>query len=79
MQELPAAMPDGHTAVRQSDFARPRRTLTLVLLTLAAAIVYFSSQPEAQPDPIPERKPTIYRTVCDGDCPRLMQPTRRFV
>lgn len=51
MQDLPAAMPDGHTAVRKSDFARPRRALILGLLTVAAAIVYVSTASQTDPKP----------------------------
>lgn len=79
MQDLPAAMPDGFTAGRQSDFARPRHTLHLCLLALAAAIVYASPQAPSASDTAPTAsKPSIYRTVCDSECQRIARPVRRF-
>ncbi|VVG70925.1 hypothetical protein PAP18089_01897 [Pandoraea apista] len=51
MQHLPGPVPAGFTTGRKSDFARPRRTLILGLLTLAAAIVYVSTASQTDPKP----------------------------
>ncbi|VVE28570.1 hypothetical protein PPN31114_03531 [Pandoraea pneumonica] len=80
LRELPAVLPTGFTAARQSDFARPRRALCLCLLSLAAAIVYASSERPQAPTPQPaKRSPGVIRTKCSSDCLHPTRPLRRFV
>lgn len=49
MQGLPSALQNSYAAGRKSDFARPRHTLHLCLLALAAAVVYVSSTAQTEP------------------------------
>lgn len=79
MQGLPGALPNGYTAARKSDFARPRRFVVLCLAAIAAAIVYASSLPTYEHvQPATERATNMRRTVCDADCQRFARPARRF-
>lgn len=79
LQGLPGPVPAGFTTGRKSDFARPRRTLTICLAVIAAAIVYASSLPTYErTQPATVRAMNMRRTVCDADCQRFARPIRRF-
>lgn len=58
MQGLPVAIPEGFTAARKSNFARPRRTILICLAVLAAAIAYANSEPTE-----PQQRATRTRVV----------------